>query len=442
MQVITAPGKKDRDYFILQAVFGTMVISLFLGVFLTGLYIYMGAPDSIMAYIPLIPNIAGLFLVLTGSMTESVKKTKRTVIILNIVSKTFMLLAVFVPLFVPKAVAPYFMLPMTFIGFTINAIMSILINSWFVDTVDISIRGRYMGARQVFTLFVSATLPVIAGNFLDGFYDRYIAFCIIYCTAWFFSLFESYSLSRITEPPIHEHKHKKMKFAKLFSIPVKNKPFMKFLWIQVFFHMAWFASMSFAQLYQIKYMELSYSFLTTTGSMNAIIQMFLYPVWGRVMDRYGSSIVMRAALFMFMIHSAIFFFMVKGNAPFLMVLLNINAAILMPAWILSTFNERFSTIPTEGRTAYDSFFTTVLALVAILAPTLGNLLRKTIISSNLRFWVFPEFKLLFSLTFVMLLTLNVILLFKSKKESNLKTEKELAQEIKVKFTRRKNKKAI
>ena len=437
MQLLTAPGKKDRDFFILQAVFGTMVISLFLGVFLTGLYIEMGAPDAVVGYLPILGSIAGIFLVFTGSLTERVKKVKRTVIFLNFISKTLLLSAVFIPLIVQKEIAPYIMLPLTFFGLAVNAIMSVILNSWFIDTIDISLRGRYMGARSVFSLLVSATLPVLAGNFLDGFYDRYLAFCIIYIAAWSFSLLESFSLSRITEPVPHASKDKKIKFKELFSTPVKNREFMKFLAVQAIFHLAWFMSMTFASLYEIKYMQISYAYLTLMGSVSAVIQMFLYPIWGKVIDKHGSAIVMRVAMILFMVHAGIYFFMVKGNAPYLLLLLNINGAILSPAWGLSTFNERFSRIPKEGRTAYDSFFTTVLAVVILLAPTLGNLLRNAIINGGVKFWVFPEFKLVFILSFVLLLALNSYLLIQSKKRNNLESEKIFIEAIRAKMRFRK-----
>ena len=132
--------------------------------------------------------------------------------------------------------------------------------------------------------------------------------------------------------------------------------------------------------------------------------------------------------------------MVKGNAPYLLLLLNINSAILSPAWGLSTFNERFSTIPKEGRTAYDGFFTTMLAIVILLAPTLGNLLRNVIIKGEIKFWVFPEFKLIFILSFVLLMILNAGLLIQSKKRNNLEAEKlllvSIRQKLRLGFKRR------
>jgi MFS family permease len=289
-----------------------------------------------------------------------------------------------------------------------------------------------MGARQVFTLLVSATLPVMAGAFLDGFYDRYIAFCIIYIAAWLFSLFESLTMAKITEPDAHEGKNKKLKFSSLFSTPFRNKEFMKFLAIQIFFHLSWFLSMTFASLYEIRYMQISYSYLTLMGSVSAIIQMFLYPVWGKIIDKYGSALAMRIAIILFMIHTVIYFFMVKGNAPYLLLLLNINGAILSPAWVLSTFNERFKSIPREGRTVYDSFFTTVMAIVILSAPTIGNLLRRAIINSNIKFWVFPEFKLLFILSFILLLSLNIFLFIKNRKGNDTEAKRKMKRGLRSK----------
>lgn len=436
MQLLTMPGKRDRDFFIMQAVFGTIVVSLFMGVFLSGLYIYMGAPDSIMGYIPIIPNIAAIFLIFTASLTERVKNVKRLVIVLNFISKTLLFSAVWIPLFVTWGKAIYIMLPLTFLGFTANAIMGILVNSWFIDTIDISIRGRYMGARSVFSLVVSATLPVIAGKFLDGFMDRYFAFCIIYSVAWLFSMLESFSFYKITSPPAHEHKRNRVKFRQLISIPLANKPFMKFMLIQIFFHLIWFVSMTFAQVYEIRYMKISYTYLTLMGSIGAVVQMLLYPVWGKIIDKYGTNLIMRIALVLYMVHAGIYFFMIKGNAPIFILILNLNGAILSPAWALSTFNERFSTIPKEGRTIYDSFFATVLGLTIFIAPVLGNLLRELILKTDISFLPFPEFKLLFVLTFTLLLALNVTLLFKSKKETKFQAEKEMLKNIKYRFSRK------
>lgn len=435
MQLLTAPGKKDRDFFILQAVFGTVTISLFLGVFLSGLYIYMGAPDEVLGYIPIMPSIAGILMIFTGGLTERIKNVKRMVIILNAVSKTMLFAAVWMPAILPWGKALYVMLPLTFLGFVFNTIMSILINSWFVDTVDISIRGRYMGTRQSFALLISATVPVIAGRFLDGFPDRYMAFAIIYSVAWLVSFLESLSMYKVTSPPEHEHKNKKIRFREIIMTPVRNRQFMKFMAIILTFHLAWFLSMTFAQVYEIKYMKISYTYLTLMGSIGAVVQVLLYPLWGRLQDKYGSNLIMRMALFLFMVHAGVYFFMVRSNAYILLIILNLNGAILSPAWTLSTFSERFSSISAEGRTIYDSFFTAINGIVILMAPTLGNFLRKVITDLNIKIFPYSEFKILFLISFISIAVINLILLFNSKKKTGLKAEKLMLSNLKARLTR-------
>lgn len=438
-QLLAYPGKKDRDMFIWQAVFGTMAMSLFSGVFLTGLYIYMGASDTILAYIPIMPSLAGIFLIFMGSLTEKVKNTKRTIIILNTIAKTLLFGAVWIPLLVSREIAPFIMLPFTFVGFTLNSVMSVLVNSWFVDTVDEKIRGRYMGVRQIFALVVSATLPVISGGFLDSSPDRYMAFCVIYSAALVFSILESFSFSKITQPQDSDEKTKKIKISDMFFLPLRNKKFRNFILLQVVFHTFWYLSMTVAQVYEIRYMEISYTYLTAMGAMGAIIQMFLYPLWGRVMDKYGSKIVMRIAMMFYTVHALLYVFMIKGNAHFLFFLLSINSAILGPAWVLSTFNERFSVIPKERRRLYDGFFTTVMAIVILVAPTIGNIVRELILKSSMDFLTHIEFKALFFITFISLLIMNMVLLLFSKKNTGLEKEKELTEGIKGVFSKKRRK---
>lgn len=428
-QLLTYPGKKDRDYFILQAVLGTIVVNLLFTVFLTGIFIYFDTPDSIMGYVPILPNIAGIFLIFTGIITEKIRNIKRVVIVLNFISKTFIVSIVWLPLLFNKSFAPYIMIACAFIGFLANAIMGVLINSWFIDTVDENIRGRYMSVRQVFPLLITATLPIITARFLDTSPNEYFAFCVIFSVGWIASFFESYSLFKVTSPKKEEHEYVKYKFIELFKKPLKNKAFMKFIILQILFHLIWNISMSFATVYNIKYMGISYTFINLMMAMSAIGQMIIYPQMGKAMDKYGTKFIMRFAFIFFMINSLLYFFMMENTSYLLFFIVNINMAILSPAWVLSTFNGRFEVIPKKGRTMYDGFFTTVLGVSIFLGPTIGNILRKIIVNKDITSMAYPEFRLLFLITFIGLFVLNIVLLIKSKKQSNFKNEKELINSV-------------
>ena len=72
-QLLTYPGKDNRDLFIKQAIFGTVFGTLTGGVFLTGIFIEMDTADAIMGYLPMIGSIAGILVIFAGFIIERLK---------------------------------------------------------------------------------------------------------------------------------------------------------------------------------------------------------------------------------------------------------------------------------------------------------------------------------------------------------------------------------
>lgn len=434
-QLLTYPGKKNRDLFIRQAIFGTVFGTLTGGVFLTGIFIEMNTSDAIMGYLPMIGSIAGILVIFAGFIIERLKSRRKYIVILNIVAKSLIVITVWIPKFVPMNIAPFLMIGCVFLGFSVSSFMGMAINSLLVDVVDEKIRGRYIGVRQIFALIVTATLPVVAGRFLDVSTDRYLAFSIIYTIAWFFMWLETHAFAKIKEPEFKPIGKKNLKLRDIILIPIKNKPFIKMMGLFMFFYFSWFLSMSFASVYQIKYLKLSYTFLTIGTTVNAILQMLYYPMWGKFLDKYGPEFTRNVGMTFYCIHALIYVFLTKETAYIGMVILWLNASFMGPAWMLGVFNTKYSVIPAEGRSLYDGFYTSVIGITILLGPTIGILVRNIIINNNINFIQFSQFRLMFFLTFLMLLGLTIYISIKSKKETNWEKEKLVIQSIKVKFRR-------
>ena len=425
MQLVTAPGKPDRDWFIKQAIFGTAFGALVGGVFLSGLFIEMNTPDYLMGYIPFIASIAGISVIFAGLIIERVKNRKKFIVILNILSKSLIVAAVWIPMFVPWNIAPFIMLPVVFSGYILNSFMGITINSWFVDVIDSRIRGRFMSAKQIFTLIISALFPVIAGKFLDSYMNKYIVFCVLFSIAWLFMWFETYSFTKINDPGFKRLEKGSVKLKDLIMKPIRNKEFMKLMGMLAFFYFAWYMTMSFASVYQIRYLEMPYTFITATGMINPVLQMVWYPMWGKLTDKYGPQFIIRVALWLYVIHAVLWFCMTSGSYWFVRPLLMFNASLIGPAFMLGIFNAKYSVIPQEGRSVYDGFFTASVGAIVLIAPTVGNLLKNFIDNNSYRIigMEFPQFRLMFALAAVLVLALSIFNLIMAKKENNLKNER-------------------
>jgi len=436
-QLLTYPGKKNRDLFIRQAVFGTVFGTLTGGVFLTGLFIQMKAPDAIMGYLPMIGSITGILVMFAGVIIERLKNRKKYIVIMNMLAKTFIILTVWIPKFFPINIAPYLMIMCVLVGFSINSFMGLAINSLLIDVVDEKIRGRYIGVRQIFALIVTAIVPVIAGRFVDIASDRYTAFLIIYSIAWFFMWLEVHSFASMDDHNFKPLGKGNFNIKDMILIPIKNKEFMKMMIIFVLFYFSWFLSMSFASVYQIKYLELPYVFLTAGATINAILQMFYYPMWGKFLDKYGPVFTRNIGMTFYAVHALLYVFLTKNNAYVIMTILFLNAAFMGPAWMLGVFNTKYSVIPAKGRTIYDGFYTSVIGITILLGPTIGNILRNIIIKNNIDIISFSQFRLMFLITFILLILLLIYIYAKSKRETNWEKEKMVLQSIRGKFRRKK-----
>ncbi len=434
-QLLTYPGKKDRDLFIKTTVLGSIFGTLTGGVFLTGLFIEMNAPDAIMGYLPMIGSIAGIIVIFAGMIIERLKSRRKFIVIMNILAKTFIASVVWIPKIVPLSIAPYLMIILVLFGFSLNAFLGLTINNLFIDVVDKKIRGRYMGVKQIFALIVTAIVPVVAGTFVDISSDKYLTFTILYTIAWFVMWLETHNYAKINEPVYKPLGKDKIKLKDMVLIPIRNKAFMKMMGVFVFFYFAWFISMSFASIYQIKYLGLPYVFLTALTTMNALLQMLYYPMWGKFLDKYGPTLTRNIGMTFYAIHALLYFLLTKETAYFGMILLHLNASFMGPAWMLGVFNTKYSVIPAEGRSIYDGFFTSVIGLTILLGPTIGNLIRNLIINNNVDIIQFSQFRLMFLLTFVLLVALLIYIYSKSKRETNWEQERLVIQSIKSKFRR-------
>jgi MFS family permease len=242
---------------------------------------------------------------------------------------------------------------------------------------------------------------------------------------------ETLAFGKITEPETKLMKKGGVKFADLFTKPFKNREFMKLMSMLGFFYFAWYMSMSYSSVYQLRYLKIPYTFITAMGIINPVLQMVWYPMWGKLVDKYTPRFIIRIALWLYSLHALLWFFMTPSTYYFMMPILQINASILGPAFMLGVFNSKYNIIPQEGRSLYDGFYTAAVGTIILVAPTVGNLV-KTWIENNMQAaggLEFPQFRLLFAIASVLVFALNIYNLISAKKRNNLEQEKEFISNL-------------
>ena len=419
-KLLTLPGKKDRDWFIIQALIGT-VFALFTGAtYLTGLFNKVNAPEILIGYLPIIGSIAGVVTIFAGYTMQRIRSRKKFILICNTILKTLIVLIAWIPLIFPNQNAAYIMIIMALVAYALNNFMAIAINSWFVDLIDSKIRGQYMSVRNMVALIANLIVPVIVSAFIDTSSDQYLAIVVVFTIAWIIMWAESYSFYKIGEPPMSPAT-KKIKLKDVFIVPIKNKEFMKFMVPIAAFYFIWYIAMSYGTLYQLNYLGLSYTFISLASVLNVILQFIWYPIIGKLVDRYNTDLLLMACFMLYFIDSLIWGFTNLSSKYLMIILVNVIASMTAPFFSLTLFKKKYDIIPQTERSLYDGFYTAIIASIIALAPIIGSLLKDYIAVNIKPFWIFevPQFQLIFMVTNILLL---VLILFNLKKTIRLYKE--------------------
>lgn len=413
-KLLTLPGKKDRDWFIIQALIGT-VFALFTGAtYLTGLFNKVNAPEILIGYLPIIGSIAGVVTIFAGYTMQRIRSRKKFILICNTILKTLIVLIAWIPLIFPNQNAAYIMIIMALVAYALNNFMAIAINSWFVDLIDSKIRGQYMSVRNMVALIANLIIPVIVSAFIDTSSDQYLAIVVVFTIAWIIMWAESYSFYKIGEPPMSPAT-KKIKLKDVFIVPIKNKEFMKFMVPIAAFYFIWYIAMSYGTLYQLNYLGLSYTFISLASVLNVILQFIWYPIIGKLVDRYNTDLLLMACFMLYFIDSLIWGFTNLSSKYLMIILVNVIASMTAPFFSLTLFKKKYDIIPQTERSLYDGFYTAIIASIIALAPIIGSLLKDYIAVNIKPFWIFevPQFQLIFMVTNILLLILILLNLKKT-----------------------------
>ena len=416
-ELLSSPAKKNMDRFIIQAMFGTAFGAFSGGVFLAGYLLHLGASDSVVSYIPLMPNICGIFLIFFSTLVDKRESRKKLLITINAICKVFLISVAFVPLFVPEPMQIPVILVFLVIGQAIAGINGIAFNTWFNELIPGQIKGRYFSTRQIFCVLMSAILPVAAGYFVDNTTNKYLAFVVLFLCAALTGGIELIVFARIDDVKIAVNKVK-TNALKAFSKPFRDKPFRSYVFVSCLFHFLFHVSASFSQTFLLRYLNVSFTYINAMSTLNFALQMFLfYKFWGMVTDRLGSNFTLAVSMAIYTLDLLAWVFISESTLAFIYPGLQLIAAIEGSGFTVGLYTRRYELMPKEGRSVYDSFFVCCLGIALLAAPFVGELLRNAFgsIDGINEAISFGSFRAVYLFSTIAVLILNIFHIMHAKK---------------------------
>lgn len=408
-ELIESSSRKSQDFFIVQCLFGSVIMNLLGGQFLSGYAIYLGASDESVGYISIISSISGSFVIFAGLFLERFKSRRKLVFTLNSISKPLLCSIILIPLIVPQKMQVLALLIILIVAYSLNSFMNIAINSWFVNVIPMRIRGQYFSIRQMYAIAVGAIVPMIAGRIMDNASNTYNGFAILCAWAFISIIGENYGFLNVDDVNIDSAGGDKLKIRDVFHIPVRNKEFILYTLKLVVFYFMLYLSAALTQAYMLKYLELSYTFISAMTVMSSLVQIVVYPRWGKIGDERGHEWVMKVSIWFYVAQMALWACVFKGNMYVLIPVIYLISAIGGSGFAVSSFSTRYDIIPNKGFTMYDGFYSAVIGLALVLAPKVGGWIREILadiqyIEKHIQF---GELRILFAISAVGILILQL-----------------------------------
>ena len=417
LELINSPTRRNQDFFIIQVILANAFAILTGGEFLSGFAIYLGASDDLVGYIPLIGGISGISLIFFGVLMERFTRRRKLVLVLNSIIKPLLVSIILIPLLIPKPAQVLVLFILLFAVYILNAFLGLAVNSWFVKAIPIKLRGRYFSIRQIYAVLVMVLVPIIAGSILDTTPNRYLGFVILFTAAFVFGMGETYAFSKVEDAEV-ESMGKGTRVLDVIRVPVKNKEFMGYAIINIVFHVALYLSASYTQVYMIRYLELSYTFITSMTMLNAVLQMFAYSQWGKIADRYGNGFVMYASYGFYALQMVLWALVTKGSMYVFIPLVYGIGSFANSGFMVGSFNYRYDILPEKGRSFYDAFYSAAIGITLLIAPWIGGRIKGFIagipyVQDNIQL---GEFRIIFALSALGLWALFLYIVLRRRKQ--------------------------
>jgi len=369
---------KNGLLFIVDGVLINAAIILTTGAFISGFFVHLQAPDFLVGLINTANVWATIFALTSFYIFNRIKKTKRFLILTNVVSRSIICSVIALPHFANRGgLTPYYAATMVIVGNLIWSVYNVGANIWLMASIPREERTPFIYMRFLW-LRISFTLTsVVMGFVLDAFGGGLIGFTVVFSVSFILSISDVLVLLKI--PYVSgEGKNVNTMTPSLLAAPFKNRTFRNFLIFSALFYMSYYASSAFTSLYLIKYMGFSYKVISIILVLTYTVMIVSTVFWRNFEKRKGIIPAFKISAIILALEQLIYGFLFRGNViiPFIAAFFG---GVGSAGFNVIVFNYRYSVMPEDNITNYETWFMVVHGTGILLGPIVGNLLRPALI---------------------------------------------------------------
>lgn len=378
----------SRNISIFEGCTARSILTLTSGAFLVGFAKYLGASNEKSGIISAIPVLAGIVTVFSPIVLEKLESRKLLTVLLCFIGRLMMGLMILIP-FISSSQTVRIQL-LIWVFFIANIILSFTLpyaQVWILNITPESIRGAYYGKRESIVLGAVTLVTLLMGQVLDKFEQlghQFIGFVVLYIFVIITALVNLVLFSHIKEP-VNPIAKSGVSIKNLFTIPLKNKNFMKITFLTVLWNFGYQLAFPFTTVYMVSILHLRYGLVTVMAVLASITSVVSVRYWGRIADKKSWLFIMKLMIVLQIVSFLIWFFINPNTVYILLPIAHILGGAAISGVNISVYNLQYSFSPVENKTVYMGFSSAVNGMLGFAGTLAGSFFIKATESSGVSY---------------------------------------------------------
>ncbi len=362
------------------------------GVFLVGIALLLGAPNTVIGILAAVPSLVQLLQIPAVALVEKIGERRKVNYVTQFGNRLAILGMALIP-FLGSFEGSYLLLVLAVgIQSVFTALGAPSWNSWLRDLVPEDKLGHFFSRRMAFSSLAAILLSLMGGYFISQWNILYpgslIGYSILFTLAFIAGMVAIYYTVSTPEPKL-QFSATKTKFLDLIREPFQDKNFRNLMWFSVTWTLSTSLASSFFAVYLLSRLGLGFFLATILVALTQAISILFFRFWGRLSDRFSNKSILQMSVPLFILSTFLWTLSSIAETYWvlipLIVMIHLISGVSAAGVNLTSSNIGLKLAPRGKAISYLATRGAIIAIAGTIGPLLGGLLADLIGNHTLEF---------------------------------------------------------
>jgi len=362
--------RRSLQVSVIEGIPATIVANMLGGPILTAYLLYLNADSTAVGLVFAIQSLANILQVFAAFFMQRMENRKFWMALTGILHRSLWVLTGLIPVLLPEPARVPAFVALFACSFASVAVSAVVWSSLMSDMVPAQVRGRYFGVRNTVHWAIASAVLLLSGQVLERAGSPAAGFAILYSAAAVCVVWNGIMLFRYPNPPF-EKSHEKTGRDRLLK-PFRDRPFIIATAFIALFILIQNAAVPLFSYVMLDILGVSYTAVTAVTTVQMVVMMISYYVWGNLNARYPAMTLLLCSLPFIALSCLLWGGLAFLPAAAVLVLAHAALGIGQGGYNLLNFTFLIGDTPKADRPMYIAVFAAATGLMGFVGPLIGG----------------------------------------------------------------------